>query len=101
MGSGGLVAAGHDAVVTLNAPLALLQKHHCEQKVVFINLCKCAPGRIARGCTARPPLRSGPPPLKRRRPTRRGAGLSIRLVVRQGFDLLVSDLVARAAEELF
>jgi hypothetical protein len=32
------------------------------------------PGRIARGCAARPPLRSGPPPQKRRRPTRRGAG---------------------------
>jgi hypothetical protein len=38
---------------------------------------------------------------KRRRPTRRGAGLSNRLVVRQGFDLLVSDLVPRDAEELF
>jgi hypothetical protein len=59
-----------------------------------------APGRIARGYAARPPLRSGPPPLKRRRPTRRGAGLSNRLVVRQGFDMLVSDLVPRGAEDL-
>jgi len=33
-----------------------------------------APGRIARGCAARPPLRSGPPPLEPRRPTRRDAG---------------------------
>jgi hypothetical protein len=31
-----------------------------------------APGEIARGCAARPPLRSGPPPrLARQRPTRR------------------------------
>jgi len=57
--------------------------------------------RCARGYAARPPLRSGPPPLERRRPTRRGAGLSNRLVVRPGFDLLDSDLVARATENLF
>jgi hypothetical protein len=56
--------------------------------------------RCARGYAARPPLRSGPPPLTRRRPSRRGAGLSNRLVVRQGFDMLVSDLVPRGAEEL-
>src|SRR5271165_6313931 len=52
-------------------------------------------------CVARPPLRSGPPPRSGECPTRRGAGLSNRLVVRQRFDLLVSDLVTRAAEELF
>jgi hypothetical protein len=34
---------------------------------------KCARRDYSR-CAARPPLRSGPPPLKRRRTTRRGAG---------------------------
>ena len=46
-----------------------------------------APGRIARGCAARPPLRSGPPPHGvRQRPSRRGAGLSNPLVVCRRFE---------------
>jgi len=50
----------------------------------------------------RPPLRSGPPPrLARQRPTRRGAGLSNRLVFCRRFELLVSGSMGSTAEIFF
>ena len=53
------------------------------------------------GLRPRPPLRSGPPPLKRRRPTRRSAGLSNRLFVCRRFELLVFGALAPAANIFF
>src|SRR5271170_7577504 len=45
---------------------------YIDSEVVYIADERCAPGEIARGCAARPPLRSGPSSRRaRQRPTRR------------------------------
>src|SRR5882762_4150968 len=100
---------GDDSVVTLETAKLLMRfRGHRFHSTPVLRWCrdtllacprngpliKSAPGRIARGCAARPPLRCGPTPLRGDVQPGAAPGCRTVLFVCRRFELLVSGPVA-------